>query len=737
MKGKRFLNKVLTCGLSVLMLQTPSFDMVFAQNLSQDTENVVTEVEEVSETGETETEEVMAEQDTENDDVQEEFENTQSTDEKVEEEVSETLENVTVANVAKGTDGDISWSLDSKGALTITGTGSSKNRPWLEYKDQIETARVKVSKITSMSDFFNGCGNLISIDFSKSDFSECTDMSGMFSSCFALKQLDMSNFDTGNVTNMSRMFYYCTNLTQLDVSNFNTSSVTNMSKMFYHCNNLKQLDLKQFDTSSVTNMSGMFGDCLELVKIKGIENMDTSNVTDMSYMFSGCSGLTQLDVSNFDTGNVKNMSYMFGSFDKSFNVAKLDVSKFNTSNVKNMSWMFSGCSNVTQLDVRNFDTSNVKNMSWMFRKCSNLSKLDLSNFNTSKVTNMYSMFADCSNLAQVDVSNFDTGKVTNISFMFSGCSSLKKLNLSSFDLGKVQDLSGTFNNCTSLQNLYTPKNVLVTVSLPTTFYDASGKSYTTLPMSQNSSIHLTTTKNTNQPVTYKVIFNGNGATGGSMKEQSITYGSGTKLTANTYTHKGYIFNGWNTKADGKGVSYEDKADGSKLTKKNGSSVTLYAQWKKKNYTITYNLNSGTNTKENPAKYNVKTATITLKNPTRKGYTFKGWYTDSNYKNQITQIKKGSTGNKTLYAKWAANKYTVTFDANNKKATGKTKAISCKYGKKYTLTSNGFKRKGYTFKGWNTKKDGSGKTYKNKAEIKNLTTKSNGKVVLYAQWKKKK
>ena len=111
--------------------------------------------------------------------------------------------------------------------------------------------------------------------------------------------------------------------------------------------------------------------------------------------------------------------------------------------------------------------------------------------------------------------------------------------------------------------------------------------------------------------------------------------------------------------------------------------------------------------------------------------------DSKYKNPISQIKKGSTGNKTIYAKWSANKYTVKFDANNKKATGKTKLMTCNYGKKYTLKANGFKRKGYTFKGWNTKKNGKGKTYKNKAKIKNLTTKSKGKVVLYAQWKKKK
>ena len=151
----------------------------------------------------------------------------------------------------------------------------------------------------------------------------------------------------------------------------------------------------------------------------------------------------------------------------------------------------------------------------------------------------------------------------------------------------------------------------------------------------------------------------------------------------------------------------------------------------------YKLNGGTNTKKNPSKYSIESSTIKLKNPTRKGYTFKGWYTDSKCKKKITKINKGSTGGKTLYAKWTANKYTVTFNANHKKVTGKTKALSCTYGKKHKLTANGFKCKGYKFVGWSTNKKGSGKKYKNKAKIKNLTTKAKGKITLYAQWKKVK
>lgn len=72
------------------------------------------------------------------------------------------------------------------------------------------------------------------------------------------------------------------------------------------------------------------------------------------------------------------------------------------------------------------------------------------------------------------------------------------------------------------------------------------------------------------------------------------------------------------------------------------------------YVIKYNLKGGKNNKKNPSYYYSTTKTIKLKNPSRKGYTFKGWYTDKQYKKKVTSIKKGSSGKKTLYAKWKKN-----------------------------------------------------------------------------------
>lgn len=71
------------------------------------------------------------------------------------------------------------------------------------------------------------------------------------------------------------------------------------------------------------------------------------------------------------------------------------------------------------------------------------------------------------------------------------------------------------------------------------------------------------------------------------------------------------------------------------------------------YKISYVLNGGKNNTNNPVNYN-GSKTIALKNPTKKGYTFQGWYLDSNFTKKITTIAKGSKGNKKLYAKWIIN-----------------------------------------------------------------------------------
>ncbi|MBO7520381.1 MAG: InlB B-repeat-containing protein, partial [Clostridia bacterium] len=221
----------------------------------------------------------------------------------------------------------------------------------------------------------------------------------------------------------------------------------------------------------------------------------------------------------------------------------------------------------------------------------------------------------------------------------------------------------------------------------------------------------------------KISFNGNGAISCSIAPITALYNSRIKLPASGAKKTGYLFT-WNTKADGKGTSYTDKASTQSLTSKLGGNVTLYARWCKI-YSITYKLNGGTNNKDNIKTYTQVTSTFTLKNPTRKGYTFKGWYSNKALTKKVTKITKGSTGNKVLYAKWTKT-YNITYKLNggtNNKSNPKTYT---KLTSTFTLKSP--TRKGYTFKGW----------YSNSRltrRVLKITKGSTGNRTLYAKWRK--
>lgn len=161
---------------------------------------------------------------------------------------------------------------------------------------------------------------------------------------------------------------------------------------------------------------------------------------------------------------------------------------------------------------------------------------------------------------------------------------------------------------------------------------------------------------------YKVAFNGNGADGGTMAAQTLTYDTETALPANTLTRTGYEFSGWNTSADGKGTAYADKAQVVNLSAKDGDTVNLYAQWKTVTYSISYDLNGGTAGADSPTSYTIESGEITLPVPTRTGYTFAGWTGSNGATPQKTvTIEAGASGNKTYTTNWTPNtdtKYTV-------------------------------------------------------------------------------
>src|SRR5690606_31727763 len=90
------------------------------------------------------------------------------------------------------------------------------------------------------------------------------------------------------------------------------------------------------------------------------------------------------------------------------------------------------------------------------------------------------------------------------------------------------------------------------------------------------------------------------------------------------------------------------------------------KWDTVNYNISYHLDGGVNHTSNPSTYNIETATISLGDTTKTGYTFNGWYENSIFtdKSEVSEITQGSTGNIELYAKYTINQYTISFNSND-------------------------------------------------------------------------
>lgn len=115
----------------------------------------------------------------------------------------------------------------------------------------------------------------------------------------------------------------------------------------------------------------------------------------------------------------------------------------------------------------------------------------------------------------------------------------------------------------------------------------------------------------------------------------------------------------------------------------------------------------------------------------KGYDNVQWYRDDAYQNPIDQNGIPADG-QTIYAKRIANSYTVKFSANG--GSGTMSPQKAQYGERFTLSGSRFSKRGYTFAGWDTWKDGSGISYGDKASVENLGGTYQGETIsLYAQW----
>ncbi len=234
-------------------------------------------------------------------------------------------------------------------------------------------------------------------------------------------------------------------------------------------------------------------------------------------------------------------------------------------------------------------------------------------------------------------------------------------------------------------------------------------------------------------------------TGKMARSTGFVVGASKALRKNSFKIPGYTFIGWKTK----GKEFEEDAE-KKYEYENGESInfdnsyfgypiidgvlTLEAVWHKDTYGIVYNNTVGAFNDDNPVTYEVDTEDIILKEPQMTGNTFLGWYSDKRFKKKITKIPKGSTGTKTLYAKWKAMYYTIQYDLNpptgeaapvlDMTHVGYIVSYDKNYDGGYLLPTASLE--GYTFGGWYKDKKG-------KKKVGQVIKSPYVDLVLYAKW----
>lgn len=253
-----------------------------------------------------------------------------------------------------------------------------------------------------------------------------------------------------------------------------------------------------------------------------------------------------------------------------------------------------------------------------------------------------------------------------------------------------------------------------------------------------------------QPNTIKINYNANGGKG-TISSTETVYDKETYLSKNTFTRTGHKLKTgaeWNTKKDGTGTSYSSGQLATNMI--TGGEITLYANWEPCVYKITLDNQDADSagTKQYYEKYSTgiykesscknKLSKITL--PTKKGYTFGGYYTSANGKGTQYVNASGTvlsktttfTADDTLYAYWIPNTYEIVYHPNFNGNTIRMENTQATYDRSVFLTACQYLRTGYKFIGWSTTETGA-VVYEDLQSVKNLTDTDKGVVNLYAQW----
>ena len=653
---------------------------------------------------------------------------------------------------------------------------------------ELDVSGWNTGKATSMSGMFDHDGKLTALDVSRWDTSNVQDMNGMFRNT-GIATLDVSQWNVSHVGNAAEMFHNCVNLVTLDTSRWRLDSAWGAWSMFYNCVSLTGLDVTHWGMGHVGNMTDMFYGCHSLTDLDGLAEWDTGNATMLTRMFCDCNRLSTVDITSWNVRKVTTTEGML----QGTPITSLDLSAWNTDSLTNMQYMFENCTKLTSLNLSGWDTSNVTDMSGLFDNCTSLAGLKLGDrWNMGNVTDTTWMFSGdrklASTIARI-VPDWNMGSVRKTAGMFSDCVD-GVLDLSKWNTPLLTDTRNMFRynpNLTSILVNENWSNVTFMDSSAYMFtgctrlvgddgkglaYDSSktdgaqampGTGYMTLKAAGGKTMHTVTYMDWNGNVitTRRVK---DGTSGESIGMHDTTWLADPDMNFNadrwgdcSFTEKGKKQSSRDCYANavdwpvakGDTLHVTGKAD---YTQANEGGIL---GWR------AYNTASGTNSWngyfcrkgascladryytfgsavnilpftqiglwDDYGTAIVSTMQLTQVDPVthrslaRDGYVFTGWSED------VSNV----TGDMTVQAQYKPVRYTVNYDANG--GTGSMPASTLTYDRPQALPAIGFTKAGYSFAGWNTQKDGSGKTFTDKQIVGNLLTHENAAGTLYAQW----
>lgn len=652
----------------------------------------------------------------------------------------------------------------------------------------VDVGRWDVSHVGDISLMFDSCANLATLDTGRWRLDRAWTTRNMFYDCRKLTVLDVGHWGMGRVACMRGMFQYCSSLSTLNVSGWNTSNVTDMYAMFQGCSKLAdvdiaswdvrkvtttesmlrgtpiaRLDLSAWNTDSLTNMRYMFAGCAGLARLN-MDGWNTSNVTSMENLFSHDQKLTDLGVDGWDTGNVRLMGHMFEYCTK---LSTLDLTGWNTANVTDMYSLFDNCTSLTGLKLGDgWDMGNVTKTTWMFsgdRKLASTITRIVPDWTMVNVRNTAGMFSNCVD-GVLDLSKWNTPLLTDTRYMFQLNPNLTRIlvNENWSNVTFTDNSTDMFAGCARLVGddgkglAYEPTKTDGEYAMPDT-------GYMTLKATGDTLWHAVTYLDWNgNAITTRRVKDGTSGEDIGMYDTTWLadpnmYFNTDRWSNSTFTEKGkkqatrdsYALAVDRSVKNGDAIHVTGRAD---YTQANAGGVfgwrALYAAGGNSNWSG-YRCRKGERcvadryyTFDGTASIRpftqielwddygtayVSAMQLTQVDPTthnslaRDGYTFAGWSKD------VSHV----TGDMTVQAQYEPVRYTVNYDANG--GTGSMPASTLTYDSPQALPAIGFTKAGYSFTGWNTRKDGSSRTFTDKQIVGNLLTHENAAGTLYAQW----